>query len=187
MTELDKNMLLDLIHKYGVDELESVININKELLNYISETTSRYTINEQPRFFLYNEANNKQIFTNSRTSIFCLNNKILNFDKLKINLGTSSTQVTVAQPDELQKYFDKSEHYFKGWYSPATLTNDRGLVFHETNGTIETILYNEYKLLRLLLKTPKIFAAEKNSILYAESENGYAYVLGKRKGSQLIF
>ena len=50
-----------------------------------------------------------------------------------------------------------------------------------------TISINEYRLIKLLLENAKIYLSKKNSIIYAEGDNGYAYVLGKKDRKQLKF
>lgn len=188
MNELEKNILLDLINEHGINELEKVLNITKEILNYIQEIKTTYTINESSRKLLYIEENEKQIFTNCRTSIFCLNEKIFNFEKLKLNPKILPRKIELSKKENIDKFFDTSKRYFgNSWYSSVSLINDHGFTYYKIGEELTTISLNEYKLIRLLLKNPKIYVSCKNSILKAEGENGYAYVLGYKKGSQLVF
>jgi len=188
MTEVDKDILLELLNQCNIEELQKELDTYKEIFEYIKETQKIYTINANPRNFLYNEENNNQIFTNQRTSIFCLNDKIFNFYKLKLNEKISSNHIELAKQNEISKYFDTSKRYFgDSWYSSVSLVNSNGLTYYKIGEELTSISLNEYKLIRLLLKNPKIYASCKNSILKVEGENGYAYVLGDKKGSQLVF
>lgn len=187
MTEIDRDILLELLNKCSTEELQKELDIYKEIFEYIKETKKSYTINANPRNFLYNEENNTQIFTNQRTSIFCLNDKIFDFDKIKLNQKISSNQIELAKQEEINKYFDTSKRYFgDSWYSSVSLVNSNGLTYYKIFEELTTISLNEYKLIKLLLKNPKIYASCKNSILKVEGENGYAYVLGYKNGGQLI-
>ena len=181
MTDLDRDILLELLREYNIDELQKELDNYKELSQYISETIKTYTINAKTRQFIYNEENTTQIFTNERTSIFFLNEKTLNFEKLKLDSKILVSQMSIVNPEELQKYLDTSIRYYGNAYSPVKYTNDRGIVSDKDFFSI-----NEYKLIRLLLKNPVLYTSCINPVLYAKGENGYAYVLGKRNNQQLI-
>ena len=181
MTDLDRDIFLELIREYNIDELQKQLDNYRELSQYIAETKKTYAINEKPRRFIYNEENNTQIFTNERTSIFFLEEKILNFEKLKLDSKIFVSQISIVKPEELQKYLDTSIRYYGNAYSPVKYTNDRGIVSDKDFFSI-----NEYKLIRLLLKNPKLYTSYNNSVLHAKGENGYAYVLGKRNNQQLL-
>ena len=175
MNESDKRIFTKLINKYGIKELEWLIESNKELLNYMIESK------EKKIFF---ENLNEQIFTNGNTSVFYLNQKKLDFDILK----QVDNPPTLVGKDEINKYFEKSEKLFGNWKSPIYLKNDHGLVFYKNlKEELITITLNEYKLLKLLLKSPKIYASLKNTLIYAESEYGHAYILSKKNREQLIY
>ena len=182
MTDLDRDIVLELLSKCNVEELEKELDIYKELLKYIEETKKTYAINEKPRNFLYNEENNTQIFTNERTSIFCLNEKLLNFEKLKLDPKIPVSQITIAEPEELQKHFDTSKRYYGGAYSKVTAYNNREIISSEDFFSV-----NEYKLIRLLLKNPELYISSVRPVLYAKGENGSAYVLGRRNNQQFLF
>lgn len=186
MTEIDTNIILELINKYGVEELKKIIEMYEYLLTYIYETKTKYEINSKSRFFLYNE-NNNQVFTNERTSIFYLNNKIFNLNKLKLNDNITSSQIVSVETDGIQKYFDKSKKIFGNSFSQTTLKNSNGSIFYNSKGVMGTISLTEYKLIKLLLKNPKVYTSCKNSAIYAEGENGFAYVLGNKDGKQFRF
>lgn len=181
MTDLDRDIFLELIREYNIDELQKELDNYRELSQYIAETKKTYAINEKTRRFIYNEENNTQIFTNERTSIFFLNEKILNFEKLKLDPKIFVSQMSIVKPEELQKHLDTSKRYFGNAYSEVKGTNDRGIISEEDFFSI-----NEYKLIRLLLKNPKLYTSCNNSVLHAKGENGYAYVLGKRNNQQLL-
>lgn len=91
--------------------------------------------------------------------------------------------MSIVKPEELKEYFDTSKRYFGRSYSKTKQINDRGIV---TEDGVDFSV-NEYKLIRYLLKNPEFYTSGENSIMYAEGENGYAYVLGYKKGSQLLF
>ena len=137
MNELDIKTLLDLINKYGIIELEKIININKEILYYILEARKNHCFNEQSKHLIYTELENKQVFTNQRTSIFYLNEKILNFDKIKINPELSSTSITLVNKDKIDKYFSISANYFGNWRTQTDLINDKGLIYYKIAEAID--------------------------------------------------
>jgi len=182
----DLNQLTLLINKYGIQDIKKFIEINDQLLTYIDETRIIDTINGKQSSFLYNEENNKILFTNQKTSVFCINKKIINLDLLLANKEIQKTQKLFVEPSEIQKYFDKSKQYFGSWYEQVTSIHNNEFIL-TTNDTWETINLNEYKLIKLLLENVKIYRSLKNSLVYAEGENGYAYVLGKKNNAQLRF
>ena len=187
MNNLNKKNILELIDKYGIEEIEKLIDLKKEILNYIKDTKKIHAINVEPKKIVYNE-DNKQIFTNQRTSIFCLNEKILNFNNLKLSSESFSKQIELVKEDEISKYFEKGKIYLgDSYYTDVSLVNSNGFVYYKIFTDLTTISLNEYKLIKLLLKNPKMYAACKSSTLYVEGENGYAYVLGEKSGCQTIF
>jgi len=185
MNKLDRDILLELLNKYNKEEIQKELDKYKEILNYINNTEKLFAINCEPRHFLYTEENNTQIFTNQRTSIFSLNEKTLNFEKLKLDSKIKVSQMSIAKPDELQKYFDTSKRYFGHAYSKVIDTDDKEIVCGISCDKV-SFSVNECKLIRRLLKNPKIYESCENSIIYATGENGFAYVLGKTKNKQLV-
>ena len=181
MTDLDRDILLELLKVYNIEDIQKELNKYEELSQYITDTKKIYSINETPRHFMYKEENNTQIFTNERTSIFFLNEKILNFEKLKLDSKIFVSQMSIVKPDELQKYLDTSKIYYGNTYSEVRYKNDSGII---SNKYIFSI--NEYKLIRLLLENPTLYISGINPVLYAKGENGYAYILGKSDEQQLI-
>lgn len=181
MTDLDRDILLELLREYNIDELQKEIDKYRELSQYVAETKNTYTINEKTRHFIYSEQNNTQVFTNERTSIFFLEEKILNFEKLKLDSKIFISKMRIVKPEELQKYIDTAIRYYGNEYSSVKCTNDRGIISNKDFFSI-----NEYKLISLLLKNPKLYTSCNNSVLYAKGENGYAYVLGRRNNQQLL-
>ena len=91
------------------------------------------------------------------------------------------SQIGIAELEELEKHIDTSKAYFGNAYSKVMSTNDT-----ENISDKDIFSINEYRLIRLLIKKPKLFTSCNNSVLYAKGENGYAYVLGKRNNKQLI-
>lgn len=175
MNESDKKIISDLINKYGIKEIEWLIATNKELLNYMIKSKEKKS---------YFENSNEQVFTNGYTSVFYLNQKKLDFDLLK----KIDNPPTLVDKKEINKYFEKSEKLFGDWKTPIYLKDDHGLVFYKNlKEDLITITLNEYKLLKLLLKNPKIYASLKNTLIYAESEHGHAYILSKKNREQLIY
>ena len=178
MDELDKKMISDLISKYGIEKVEWLIKVNEQLLNYMGDS------NRNIKSKLCCETLNSQIFTNGLTSIFYLNKKQLDFNLLK----QLTNPPIFVEKNELDKYFVKSNDLFGDAKLSISITAEKSLIyFKKLKEDMETISVNEYKLLRLLLKNPEIYASLKNTIIYAESEQGYAYILTKKNREQLIF
>lgn len=186
MTEKDINVLTQLINECGIIEVEKVVQLNKEIITYIYNTRFKETINAEQPSFVYNENNNCQMFTNEKTSVFCINEKIVNLNLLVANKDIKLSKSVFVEPIEMQKYFDKSKQLFgNNFQQVRSIHADKFILSNNCN--TETISINEYKIIKLLLKNPKIYASLKNSIIYAEGENGYAYVLGKKDNKQLRF
>lgn len=182
MNLTDKKIVSELINKYGLEKVMWMLEVDKEFLNYMKYSGS-VSINSSPVSKLYCETDDSQIFTNGTTSIFYLNEKILDFDLL----NQLSQQPVFDEINEVNKYIDTANHYLGDAMLSTSLTNDHGFVYlKKFNEDSETISYNEFRLLELLLKKPTIQASLKNQIIYAEGENGYAYVLTKKNNQQLL-
>ena len=183
MEEKDNKIISELINKYGIEKVKRMIKLDNEFIDYMSNP-GKFIINRKQEPKLYCETENSQIFTNGLTSIFYLNNKELDFNLLK----QLTLQPTLVEPNEINKYLEKSNDLFGNARTSVTLTNDHGLVYlKKLKEDIETFSLNEFKLLFLLLKDPIIYASLKNTMIYAESEKGYAYILTKKNNMQLLF
>ena len=182
MNELDIFITTQLINKNGIFDVKKIIEINEQMLTYIYNTRFKDTPNENKVSFLYNESD-KTIFTNEKTSIFCINKKIVNLNLLVRNKAIYSSNSLSVDPIEIEKYFDESRMLFGKDSTQVTSTHkDKFILEDET-----TISLNEYKLIKLLLENAKIYLSKENPVIYAESEHGYAYVLGKKDRKQLRF
>lgn len=170
MNESDKKIITELINRNGIKEIEWLIETNKYLLNYMSESKGNKS---------YYENSKEQIFTNGYTSVFYLSQKIFDFNLFKTFIDNP---LNLVDKDEINKYFEKSRKLFGDWQRKIYLKNDRGFVFYrDDDENLITFRLNEYRLLKLLLKNPKIYASLKNPLIYAKSEYGHAYILGNKK------
>ena len=163
-------LLSNLIHSYGVDEINRIIDSNVEFLNYLKQSEKN---------ILYNENNNIQTFTNCSSSVFFLKEKILDYELIK-------DKIKEEKVNNIQNYIEQSKIWFGKNNPKAMLVNYAGMVI-SCNTAIDTISVLDAKLIELLLGKPNIYASKHNPILYAESEKGYAYVLGKKQKNQLKF
>ena len=182
MNELDIFLTTQLINKNGIFDIKNFVELNEQLLTYIYNTRFKGPFVKKQSSFLYNQDNNI-IFTNETTSVFCINKKLVNLNLLVRNKAINSSNSLLVDPREIEKYFDKSRMLFGNDSTQVTSTHkDKFILDDET-----TISLNEYKLIKLLLENAKIYLSKENPIIYAESEHGYAYVLGKKDRRQLRF
>lgn len=182
MNELDIFLTTQLINKSGIFDVKKFVEINEQMLTYIYNTRFKDTTNENQASFLYNESD-KTIFTNSKTSVFCINKKLVNLNLLVKNKAVSLSDSLSIDPKQMEKYFDKSKKLFGDNFQQVTSTHKNKFILENET----TISLNEYKLINLLLENAKIYLSKENPIIYAEGENGYAYVLGKKDRKQLRF
>lgn len=170
MTETDKKIILNLINTYGIKELENIIELYKELINYYNE---RDQFNSTKCYY---ENNANQIITNGRSSVIYLNERIIDFEMLK---SKDLKEVPkCVEKETIEEYLEKGKRYFGDARMNVSLTDDRGFIFYKNlKEEACQISLNEYKLIRLLLKNPIMYASIKNSVLYLESEKGHAYAL----------
>lgn len=182
MNENDKKTMIELVNKYGYKKVLWMLEVNKQFLDYMNNQDS-IIANRNKNIKLCNETDNGQLFINGRTSVFYLNDKILDFDILKSN--ELEQKYTYADEDEIKKYFNRAQQLFGSAETITTIKEGYVLPFiNKIDGSIETMSLNEYKLIHLLLDEAKIYTSRKHSIIYAESKKGYAYVLTKASGSQ---
>lgn len=165
-------LLSELIHNYGVKEINRIINSNVEFLNYLRQAENNV---------LYSEENNIQTFTNCTSSIFCLKEQILDYNLIKESLNSDKNN-----NQRIQNYINQSKIWFGKNNSKATIVNYAGMVI-SSNTAIDSIAVLDAKLVELLLGDASIYASKHNPILYVESEKGYAYVLGKKHKNKLEF
>lgn len=182
MNELDILLTTQLINKCGIFDVKKFVEINEELLTYIYNTRFIDETRKKQPAFLYNEGNNT-VFTNEKTSVFCINKKLVNLNLLAKNKIISSSETALVEPAEIEKYFNQSKKLF-GTDSKIVTSIEKNKFILEDETTISI---NEYKLIKLLLENAKIYMSEKNPIIYAEGDNGYAYILGKKDRKQLKF
>ena len=104
MNELDIFLTTQLINKYGIFDVKKFIETNEELLTYIYNTRFTDETSKAQYAFLYNEKNNT-VFTNSKTSVFCINKKLVNINLLVKNNIISSSKSLLVEPTEIEKYF----------------------------------------------------------------------------------
>lgn len=173
--QLDELKLLsNLIHSYGVKEIKRIIDCNEKFLEYLNIYNS----------LLYTENDNYQLFTNQQTSVFCLNKKNIDYDYISSNIDKEN--IKIATKEEINKYLTKVNNLFGLKKNDVSLINYAGMVIGGFS-VIDKININEAKLIQLLLKNPKMYTSKEKPILYAESEQGYAYVLGSKNGKQFKF
>lgn len=165
-------LLSSLIHSYGVDEINRIIDSNVEFLNYLEATEKE---------ILYSENHIFQSFTNCNSSIFCLNEQTIDYELIKNKLNTNKNS-----DKKIQEYIIQSKDWFGKNSVKASLVNYAGMVI-SSNSAIDSISVLDAKLINLLLGKPVIYASKHNPILYAESDKGYAYVLGKKHKNELKF
>ena len=167
-------LLSKLIHSCGVKEIERIIDSNSTFLKYLNNFD----------LTLFNENDNKQIITNQQTSVFYLNERVIDYDFVKESITDSLLKVTNDQ--EIYKYFNRANELFGNEKTKISIVNYSGMVIGSC-ANIDKINITDAKLMELLLKKPEIYASKENSILYAESEKGYAYILGSKNKKQLRF
>ena len=169
----DLKIISKLIHTYGIKEFEKIAEMNSAFLNYMISKDS----NIQSK---YCETDSNQIFTNGKSSIFCLNNITIDFDLLKTDTNMPvSLNIT---SDEMDKYLDNSKKLFgeNGVKVTAFLTGSHtGMAFGIEQGNFKPnqIDLQDLKMIRLLLKNYNIYASINEQIFHIEGDNGYAYVL----------
>lgn len=170
MNETDKKIILNLINTYGIKELDTIIELYKELINYYNE---RDQFNSTKCYF---ENNTNQIITNGRSSVIHLNERIIDFEILK---SKELKEIPKSvEKETIEEYIETGKRYLGDAIMKVSLSNDRGFIFYK-NIKEETcqISLNEYKLIKLLLKNPIMYSSIRNSVIYFESEKGHAYVL----------
>ena len=180
----DMQILMELINKYGLNDLKKQIELNDQLYEYIC--CSQYKTINKNYCFSYNEDNKKQMFTNGRTSVFYLNEKILDFDSFKLSKGNSDIKLSLVDSNEFSMIFDENAKSFDFYQSPTYLSEEDDLKFSTIYYETSKISLNEYKLLKLLLDNPKIYISRNTPAIYAESEKGHAYVMGRTNKIQYL-
>lgn len=187
MEKKDLNELTQLINKYGIFDIKKLVDVNEQLLTYIYNTRFNNTINEKQSSFLYTETNNSYMFTNGKTSVFCINKKLINLSLLTQNIALELSPSLYVSPEEIYPFFGKTKDLFGYQHKECMLENNETFILNgKESNEIERISINEYKLIKLLLENAKTYISLKNTIMYAEGDNGYAYVLGKKDGKQNI-
>lgn len=104
MNETDKKIILNLINTYGIKELDTIIELYKELINYYNE---RDQFNSTKCYY---ENDTNQIITNGRSSVIYLNERIIDFEILK-NKELKELPKCVEK-EKIEKYLEKGERYF---------------------------------------------------------------------------
>lgn len=185
MTDLDLNIITQLVNDYGIEEIENIVKLYKGILTYIYNTRFKDSLSEKESAFLYSENDSTITFTNEKTSIFFLNKKIFDLKLLTQNKDILSSKTLLVESSDMKKYFDKSQELFGNNGKKIILNNN--IYGYNINNSIDYISRNEFELISLLLKNPKVFCSEENPVIYAEGELGYAYVLGKKNNKYLKY
>ena len=170
---------------YGIKDIEYAVELNKIFLSYMNKEEVDNPTEVRP---MYCETDTEQIFTNGETSIFCLKPNTIDFSILEIDdLVALYNRVN---RDEIQKYFDISKKLLvKQIVDVSFISFSDNLVisFYGRGASADSLSNIEASLIGLLFKEQKITGSRKNPIINVESSNGYAYVLGKRRGIQKNF
>lgn len=171
MTDSDKKIILNLINNYGIKDIDTIVKIYKELIDYYN-VPNKFNCTK-----CYYESDNNQIITNGRSSVIYLNEKIIDFDILKSKELKELPKC--VEKEEIEEYLKTGEKYFGDARMNVSLILDNGgCIFYKViNNETCQISLNEYKLIKLLLENPIMYASIKNSVLYLESEKGHAYIL----------
>lgn len=180
----DLKLISKLIHKYGIGKMQDIVEANYAFLEYMKKDK------EDKKYRRFCENENSKIFTNLKSSIFILNNNIIDFDLLKTN--TQNPIALNTDINEMQKYLDNAKQLMG--YNPSNVgklytTSKSGILIgfdRSVYGTSEISL-EDYKMIDLLLKNYKIYVSQKEPIVHVEAENGYAYVLGNYRRFKTIF
>ena len=159
--------LSELIDYYGIEEINRIIESNKEFLSY----SNNFNI-------LCSQDRNTIFLTNCVSSIICLYENILDLELLK-NLN-----IVVIQ--HLYNYINGIRNLYGKNSSEVKLINYSGAIISKVCN-IDKVSINDYKLIKLLLNNPEIYVSNNNPIIYAKSEKGYAYILGNKNNNKLKF
>lgn len=176
----DLKLLSKLIKTYGSKEIEYAVKLSKTFLSYMDKEEID---NPRAAHSMYCETDTEQIFTNGETSIFCLKPNTIDFSILK-NDNLVALYDCVSR-DEIQKYFNISKEMLGEYTAPVSFlnfSNNSIICFYGQEITANSLSNIESKLIKLLFKKTNIKGSRKNPIIHVESDNGYAYVLGKRYG-----
>jgi hypothetical protein len=176
----DLKLLSKLIKIYGIKDIEYAVELNKIFLSYMNKEEVDNPTEVRP---MYCETGTEQIFTNGETSIFCLKPNTIDFSILE-NDNLVSLYNRVSR-DEIQKYFNISKQLLGDYTVDVSFISflDNSIIsFYGRSAAADSLSNLESKLIGLLFKKTDIKGSQKNPIIHVESDNGYAYVLGKRSG-----
>ena len=176
MTKNDINRLINIYETDGKDELIKYLYSLKneyKLQEILKKYCSSCFVGENILFYA---SLNEQIFFNNKSSILYFN-KVKFKNLYDILLTTSS------------KFIKKEELEFilntlKSQCSNTCRIKDVSFNKNNLDVYIENNLYRfnkeECEIVRDLLSNPEFKASDKNPILHAKSNEGYAYILGKK-------
>lgn len=176
----DLKLLSKLIKTYGIKDIEYAVELNKIFLSYMNKEEVDNPTEVRP---MYCETDTEQIFTNGETSIFCLKPNTIDFSILE-NDNLVALYDCVSR-DEIQKYFNISKEMLGEYTAPVSFlnfSNNSIICFYGQEISADSLSNIESKLIKLLFKKTDIKGSRKNPIIHVESDNGHAYVLGKRYG-----
>lgn len=175
---MDKQ-LVELINKYGLDELEQMIELNKLFIEHMISKES-YDF-KTPTLFCETESG--QIFSNGKTSLFYLNKKIFDTDILKYSKLERKRKIIIAKPEDFNEFLETMNRYKKGWYSSAKTIDFGGPYVDVFTEDGESFSKSAYKLLNILLQNPKTYISVGSiaPVMFAENEHGKAYIIGKKE------
>ena len=182
MKKNDEQIVMNLINQYGLDEIYETLNLNKEFIDHMIAVNS-YDFNTPT---LFCETENGQIFSNGKTTLFYLNKKVFNPTILNYSKLDKRREVIVVKPEYFDQYLEKIKQYKGSWHTQKDVTVNTPFTTVYTNDD-EQFSKNAYKLLKMLLKNPKIYISSSHvPVMFAENEHGKAYILGKTKEGQYI-
>lgn len=185
----DLKILSNLIKTYGVVNIENFLEANKLFIEYMNEPEHSYSkIKTVDSLYAERDLRDdkRQMFTNGETSVFCLNEKTLDFTILDTD-GNMYPPSKLSSVNKIEEYVEQAKTLLGDSIIPVSLILSNGVVLVEGYGGVSAINVNETKLAELLLKSPKMYVSRINPVLYAESDKGYAYILGKKFGIQETF
>lgn len=189
MTESDKKIIKELIKKYGTGKVLKFIrqeNLNsQELESLVLEylfTTNTDPVSQRfvnPCISIPNE--NRQYFSNGISSIFQLNNQVIEKNWLTPDRKIINRPIIYDHKKNLENK-SKIESLIKDNYFDLNIIELNELVYQ-----YELFSVVELKLLKMLLENPKICMSRSGLAVVAESDKGSAYILGKDKDGQRTF
>lgn len=193
MTEQDRNILIELIEKYGFSQIEQVLKLEKRndkdlkrfFLEYMYTTNINPNNNEAVNSTFYYTRGTTE-FSNGVSSVFSIKhdmigNPIINYQWVIQNLKIMNKPIRL-DTDESKINKSKIIKLMNAEDFELSMDELSQLVYEDKMFSVI-----ELKLIKKLLENPKIYMSKKGLAIIAESDKGKAYILGKDKNGQRTF